>query len=102
MSNFSLTSKAKSDLKIIAVFTYKRWGMQKRNEYLLELDTCFHQLADNPNTGSTCDEIIQGYRKFPQGRHMIFYKETINKQIQIIRILHQNMDVTSHVEETIK
>ena len=91
MSPFKLSSKAKVDLKKIAVFTEKRWGRTQRNTYLLQFDQCFHQLADNPAMGTTCDQIKIGYRQIPQGSHLIFYKISKKDIVEIIRILHKNM-----------
>lgn len=51
MPKFSLTEKAKDDLKKIARFTHKRWGKEHRNTYLKSLDDCFQQLGDNPAMG---------------------------------------------------
>lgn len=93
MKPFQLTAKAKSDLKDIALFTSRRWGREQRNGYLKQFDDTFRLLANNPATGKACDEIRAGYRKFPQGSHVIFYKQIDSQQILIIRILHKSMDV---------
>jgi len=93
MPNFSLTEAAKSDLKNIARFTQKRWGREQRNHYLKTLDDCFHQLSSNPAMGKVCDEIRPGYYKFPTGSHVVYYRNKSNEQIEIVRILHENMDV---------
>lgn len=93
MSKFSLTEKAKNDLKNIARFTQKRWGKGQRNIYLKSLDDCFHQLTGKPAMGRTCDEIKTGYFKFPTGSHVIYYRSKTEKQIEIVRILHESMDV---------
>jgi len=93
MSKFSLTEKAKSDLKNIARFTQKRWGKEQRNIYLKSLDDCFHQLNGKPAMGRTCDEIKPGYFKFPTGSHVVYYRSKTEKQIEIVRILHESMDV---------
>lgn len=89
MKPFQLTNKAKSDLKDIAVFT----GAEQRNVYLKQFDESFWLLAENPDIGKTCDDIREGYRKFPQGSHVIFYQQIGSQNIQIIRILHKSMDV---------
>ncbi|EWH10906.1 Plasmid stabilization element ParE, putative [Catenovulum agarivorans DS-2] len=93
MKSFQLTLKARNDLKEIAVYTQRRWGKEQRNIYIKQFDDAFWLLAENPNIGKACDQIRQGYRKFSQGRHVIFYKQLENQQIQIIRILHNSMDV---------
>ena len=43
--------------------------------------------------GRTCDEIKTGYFKFPTGSHVIYYRSKTEKQIEIVRILHESMDV---------
>ncbi|MEE2000784.1 type II toxin-antitoxin system RelE/ParE family toxin [Alkalimonas sp. MEB108] len=93
MKPFVLTAAAKTDLRDVALFTQRRWGKDQRNIYLKQFDDSFWLLAENPDIGKSCDEILPGYRKFPQGSHLIFYKQTGSQQIRIIRILHKSMDV---------
>ncbi len=93
MKPFTLTSAAKTDLKDIALFTQRRWSKEQRNVYLKQFDTSFRLLAKNPDIGKSCAEIREGYRKFPQGSHIIFYLQTGSQQIKVIRILHKCMDV---------
>ncbi len=93
MKPFQLTNKAKSDLRDIALFTSRRWGREQRNIYLKQFDDSFWLLAENPDIGKTCGEIREGYRKFPQGSHVIFYRQVGSQDIEIIRILHKSMDV---------
>jgi len=90
---FKLTVLAKSDLKDIALFTQRKWGREQRNIYLKQFDDSFWMLSENPDIGKSCDEIRDGYRKSPQGSHVIFYKQTGSQEILIIRILHKSMDV---------
>jgi len=94
MKPFQLTNKAKSDLKQISIFTERRWGRDQRNHYLKQFDDAFHLLADAPSAGMECRYIKKGYRKFPQGSHVIFYKAGSECKIEIIRILHKHMDIS--------
>lgn len=75
MPTFTLTNKAKADLKGIARFTQDRWGHDQRNLYLQMLDISFQQLAFNPLKGKDCSEIRTGYRKLNTGSHVIFYRQ---------------------------
>lgn len=93
MSKFELSGKAKSDLIKIAKYTQLTWGTAQRNDYLKLLDNTFHQLVDEPMLGVNFDYIREGYRKRPQGSHIIYYKEHKTNQILIVRILHKSMDV---------
>ena len=93
MGSFTLTNKAKADLKSIAIYTQRKWGRPQRVLYLKQYDDAFHQLADAPDMGVMCDFIKQGYRKFPITSHVIYYRIVDDTQIEIIRILHKRMDV---------
>lgn len=95
MKSFELTRKAKEDLTKVALFTEKRWGRDQRNLYIKQFDESFHLLAQSPSAGKQCDYIKDGYRKFPQGSHIIFYREGEKSKITIIRILHKNMNIES-------
>lgn len=91
--SFRLSAKAKSDLENIARFTLNSWGREQRNFYLKQLDEAFHALADSPTLGMPCDYIKPGYRKFPQGSHVVYYRSGSETDIEIIRVLHKNMDL---------
>lgn len=94
MVSYRLTAKAKSDLETIARYTERKWGREQRNIYLKQFDDAFSLLSESPELGQSCDFIKAGYRKFSQGSHVIFYKHGSTSTIEIIRILHKNMDVT--------
>lgn len=89
---FSLTHAAKADLKKIALHSQQEWGKKQRNNYVKQFDDAFHLLADTPSVGKACDYIKLGYKKFPMGSHIIFYKNGTNSSIEIVRILHKHMD----------
>jgi len=95
MATFRLTRQAQADLISIARYTQKEWGISQRNLYLKDMDKCFHELSVNPSMGKACTEIREGYSKFPQGKHVIFYKSVSTEEILIVRILHQSMDYAS-------
>jgi len=95
MKLFDLTNKAKNDLVKIAVYTEEHWGKAQRNYYIKQFDNLFYLIANNPSAGKACDYIKEGYRKFPQGSHIIFYKKGTTCKIEIIRILHKSMDITT-------
>jgi len=93
MKKIALSVKAKSDLIKIAKYTQLTWGQAQRNDYLKILDNSFQLLADEPEIGINCDYIREGYSKYPQANHVIYYKEHKVNQILIVRILHKSMDV---------
>ncbi len=99
MPPFKLTQKAKDDLIGIARYTEQIWGREQRRLYLKGLDTMFHTLAANPALGQACDDIQPGYFKQLEGQHLIFYRRGTHSTIEIIRVLHQRMDVAVHLQQ---
>ncbi len=95
MAVYRLSNKAELDLILIGRYTLKRWGVRQRNFYIKQLDACFSSIAENPLTGTACYFIAAGYRKLPQGRHVIFYKQSESGIVEIIRVLHRSMDIES-------
>ncbi|MDD3182061.1 MAG: type II toxin-antitoxin system RelE/ParE family toxin [Alphaproteobacteria bacterium] len=97
MSSFTLTKKALEDLIEIGRYTQKQWGTEQRNRYLGMIDDCFQKLARHPLTGKDCAEIRNGYRKIGVGRHIVFYRQTHNHEIEIVRVLHERMDIETNL-----
>ncbi|MFT6908799.1 MAG: toxin ParE1/3/4 [Oleiphilaceae bacterium] len=92
MGTFTLTTKAKADLKSIAIYTQRKWGKEQRKIYVRQFDDTFNILSENPKTGTECDYIKTDYRKFPVTSHIVFYRNTSETNIEIVRILHKSLD----------
>jgi len=99
MLSFRLTKKAIKDIKDIGRYTQENWGREQRNLYLSRLDDCFQLIAREPQIGKACDYIRPGYQKYHVGRHLIFYRQS-SAYVEIIRILHDRMDVESHLSDS--
>jgi len=94
---FHLTQKAYEDLKSIAIYTQENWGRSQRILYMKMFDDAFHELSNNPEYGVKIDDIRKGYYKYRIGSHLIFYRIIFERDIEIVRILHQRMDFESYL-----
>jgi len=54
--------------------------------------------VDNPMIGRACDEVRPGYRKHAVGSHTLYYRIASADVIDVVRILHQRMDVDRHLD----
>ena len=100
MGTYTLTNAARADLKSIASYTQRRWGKEQRRIYSKQFDDAFNILAGNPDAGISCDSVKKGYRKFPTGSHIIFFRGISKKEIQVVRVLHKRMDVARQLRGT--
>ncbi|MDP0500303.1 MAG: type II toxin-antitoxin system RelE/ParE family toxin [Verrucomicrobiota bacterium JB022] len=49
-----------------------------------------------PDLGFSCAYVRVGYRKYPVGRHVIYYRVQPDA-LEVVRILHQRMDVERYL-----
>ena len=94
MPKYTLSPNAIEDLKGIWDYTASQWGISQADKYLAQIETRFDYLADNPKHGRKRDEIRVDFRSYLEGKHVIFYREKLDKTgIEIIGVLHQRQDV---------
>jgi toxin ParE1/3/4 len=94
---YLLTPAARADLEQICDYTYDRWGADQAEVYLREFQRTIDRVAANPWIGRSCDEIRTGYRKLAAGSHTLFYRVTREEVVDVVRVLHQRMDVDRHL-----
>jgi len=95
VAKYVITNKAVSDLSSIWDYTYDVWSESQADKYYQLLVEGFDELAADPEKGRNFDEIETGLKGFRIAKHIIFYFIAKNK-IEIIRILHEQMDLKEH------
>lgn len=93
---FVLTPRARADLDEIWDYTADRWGPEQAETYTRQLWKHIQTVADKPALGRECGEVRAGYRQYPSGSHVLFYR-LIDAGIDIVRILHERMDYERHI-----
>lgn len=87
---------AEQDLIDIWLYTFGKWGESQADRYLDELNWGMQTIAENPKIGIDYSFFREGYRCFNVNHHLIFYRIT-EDHIEIIRILHENMDIKQNL-----
>jgi toxin ParE1/3/4 len=95
VGTFRFSRLAESDLLSIGRYTLRAWGEAQTFRYLGELEACCQQLADNPASGRSCDDIRPGLYRREQGKHVIFFRRE-SGGILVSRILHERMLPVRH------
>jgi toxin ParE1/3/4 len=96
MSRFVLSPRARDDLDGNWTYTARRWGADQAERYLRRIAEAVELIAETPALGRTCDHVREGYRKYPVGSHVLFYR-AIDDGVDVVRILHQRMDFDRHL-----
>ena len=103
-----LTGAAKSDFKRILGYTVKTFGNSQASTYQVTLLEALAALEQGPMApGSISREnffprarVLHVARNGRRGRHFIVYRESKNAVIEVIRILHDAMDLARHLPPT--
>lgn len=89
MKQWHLRPKALQDLVSIWHYTANEWGSDQADAYTLQIE---HDLTAAAN-GSP---LVRPYRQFfriKSGNHLCVFQYANDHDIQIIRILHERMDI---------
>ncbi len=95
---YKLSEAAAEDIESILARSILDFGLGRTETYALSLTQCLELLGDNPEMGSTVDDIRPGYRCFLHERHAIFYTQR-EQDVLIVRILHKRMDADRSLQD---
>ena len=88
---------AKADFEEIYDYSVERWNLEQAERYVLRLHSICLRLASGELAGRDAGFVRRGYYKQAAGSHFIFYKLLDGAGIEVVRILHQRMDVNRHL-----
>jgi toxin ParE1/3/4 len=95
MGKYELTNKAVEDLSEIWEYTVEEWSETQANRYYnFVLESC-QEVANHPQFGKQYEEIEKDLLGFKSNHHIIFFKVVSPKEIVVVRILHERMDLKS-------
>jgi len=96
--NFTIRKEAEKDLENIWLYTFENWSIEQAEKYLNLIFDEIDYLCFKPNSGLDYGNIRKGYWQSKVNSHFIFYKINEKKnEIEIIRVLHEMMDIESHL-----
>lgn len=99
MAKYSLTNQAVNDLSEIWSYTYEAWSESQANKYYnLLIDTC-QEIANKPTLGKNYNKIDLHLLGLSIGKHIIFYQIQQNKDILVIRFLHERIYLKKSLEQ---
>jgi toxin ParE1/3/4 len=103
-----LTERAASDYADILRYTRRRWGNGRFTAYRSLLNDGIAKIAREPDclNSHTRDELQAGIRSLHigllaertgYGRHILYYRVAADGVVEILRILHDRMEVSSRL-----
>ncbi|WP_268225550.1 type II toxin-antitoxin system RelE/ParE family toxin [Sinomicrobium oceani] len=97
---YRISQEANRDIENIWLYTFENWSLEQADRYFNLVMDEIEYLAEHPESGKDYDQIRKGYFRSRIKSHFIFYKiNEKKKEVEIIRILHQRMDIESRLNE---
>tara|TARA_B110000305_G_C19178596_1_gene510845 strand:- start:149 stop:454 length:306 start_codon:yes stop_codon:yes gene_type:complete len=101
MKQFScrISKKAIEDLEKIWDYTFEKWSIEQADRYYELIISEIEFISNNFMTGKSMEHIKPGYRTSIIKSHLVFYRMSNDNVIEIIRILHQRMNIDTRINE---
>lgn len=98
MSGYVFAPAAHDDLVSIYLYTFERWNRDQADIYAARIIERCEQLAAGTLKGKRMPELSGRYLKASVGSHFIVCRHE-GDNLVIVRILHQRMDIPSHLAD---
>ncbi len=99
MVKYNLTKKAVEDLADIWDYTFEEWSEKQADTYYDMLISNCKRIAGNPSLGKNYNGITENLFGLRTNRHIIFYRQIAENEIEVTRILHERMDLENRMLE---
>jgi toxin ParE1/3/4 len=96
---YSISEKANQDIEKIWLYTSENWSLEQADRYYNLILDEIEFISENFENGKSVDFIKKGYRASIVKSHIIFYKKSRRNIVEIIRVLHQKMDIENRIDE---
>lgn len=99
MAKVIFRQQAIDDLSDIWDYTIQKWSENQADKYYDTIKYACKVIGENPNIGKIYNEISKNLSGLKSGKHIIFYHQISEDEIEVIRILHEKMDLKNRINE---
>ena len=95
---YRISKQAINDLNDIWVYTFNKWSKEQADRYYDLIIGEIEFVADNYLIGKSVEQTRKNYRVTKIKSHLIFYRKAENENVEVVRILHQRMDIKKRLK----
>lgn len=97
---YKISVKASEDIEAIWLYTFENWSLEQADRYVNLIFDEIEYIAANPDEGKAYNHVRKNYRCSKVKSHLIFYRlAEKEKAIEIIRVLHERMDIENRLND---
>ncbi len=99
MAKVILRQEAIDDLNHMWDYTFEKWSEKQADKYYTIIKMACNWIGENPDIGKEYEGISENLLGLKAEKHIIFYRQISSDIIEIIRILHERMDLKNRLSE---
>jgi len=96
-NKYRISAKALEDIDKIWLYTLENWSLNQANNYYRLIYQEIDFIVEDFKSGKDIGEIKSGYRQFRVNSHLIIYQKAEDGIVEIVRVLHQMMDIPNQL-----
>jgi len=97
-NKYRISKQAINDLNDIWVYTFNKWSKEQADRYYDLIIAEIEFIADNYLIGKSAEQTRKNYRLTKIKSHLIFYRKVEIEIVEVVRILHQRMDIKKRLK----
>ena len=99
MADYIISEKALDDLNTIWIYTAENWSVEQANRYYNLILDEIEFVTENFETMKDFGFARKNYRYSKVKSHLVFCKKHENTEIEVVRILHEKMDIKNRIND---
>ena len=92
-TKYRISKLAEADIDNIWLYTLETWSIAQANRYYRLIYQEIGFIVEDFESGKDISEVKIGYRQAKVKSHLIIYKKADDGVIEILRVLHEMMDI---------
>ncbi len=98
MAKLILRQEAIDDLTDIWEYTFENWSENQADKYYETIKLACMEISKNPKLGKEYVGIVKDIFGYRINKHIIFYQLVADDEIEVVRILHERMDLNHQLK----
>lgn len=99
MIRINFQQEALNDLNDIWEYTYKQRSEKQADKYYATIKLAWKGIVEDPAVEREYHNIVSGLLGLKSGKHIVCYNTSLQNEVEIIRILHERMDLKNRLSE---
>ena len=99
MAEYIISKKALEDINNIWIYTAENWSVEQADRYYNLIIDEIEYIVNNLEMARDFGKIRKSYSYSKVKSHLIFFKKGKANEIEVVRVLHERMDIENRLAE---